>query len=199
MQRAVLSLWLFHLRAASVFLQRWVLSLPAFWGETPACCGRSWNKKGNWYPAAITALTSWSRLLGCTSKPSLEPFCTFPFLFSSSPFLSWWTLTSRLQMHKRAWSWGYRLQLQVTPRWGKEPPPVLQGNHRAAETNVSGLSLPKKLVTHPWGEFWFPKLVWSKPSCGLSFLWSDTTWNRCLVYTKGWSWKPCEFASPQQP
>lgn len=123
MQRAVLSLWLFHLRAASVFLQRWVLSLPAFWGETPACCGRSWNKKGNWYPAAITALTSWSRLLGCTSKPSLEPFCTFPFLFSSSPFLSWWTLTSGLQMHKRAWSWGYRLQLQVTPDGGKSRHP----------------------------------------------------------------------------
>lgn len=77
-----------HLPAAPVLLQRWVLLLLLSEGQTPAGCGRSQNKKGNWYPAAITALTSWSPLLGSTSKPSLDPFCTFPFLFHPLfPFL----------------------------------------------------------------------------------------------------------------
>jgi len=36
---------------------------------------------------------------------------------------------------------------------GKSRRPCFTGeNHGAAETNVSGLSLPKKLVTNPWGE-----------------------------------------------
>lgn len=67
-----------------------MLFLPICWGKdrkTAPYCGLSRNKKGNWYPAAITVLTSWSPLLGWTSKPSLDPSAFFLFFFLLFPFL----------------------------------------------------------------------------------------------------------------